>query len=112
MKIGVVGLGLIGGSMAKAIKENTKHTVLAYDIKESEYLNVFAEVGVIFVMFTAGLETNLKDVKSTGAAAFAVAACGVVLPLAAGTGIGALFLPNAEHGVFSWLFIGVIMTAT
>ncbi len=38
MKIGVVGLGLIGGSMAKAIKENTKHTVLAYDIKESEYL--------------------------------------------------------------------------
>ena len=33
-------------------------------------------------------------------------------PLAAGTGIGALFLPNAEHGVFSWLFIGVIMTAT
>lgn len=83
-----------------------------FPIKESEYLNVFAEVGVIFVMFTAGLETNLKDVKSTGVAAFAVAACGVILPLAAGTGIGALFLPNAEHGVFSWLFIGVIMTAT
>lgn len=38
MKIGIVGLGLIGGSMAKAIKENTDHTVLAYDIKESEYL--------------------------------------------------------------------------
>ena len=38
MIIGVVGLGLIGGSMAKAIKENTQHTVLAYDIKESEYL--------------------------------------------------------------------------
>lgn len=38
MIIGVVGLGLIGGSMAKAIKENTDHTVLAYDIKESEIL--------------------------------------------------------------------------
>lgn len=38
MTVGVVGLGLIGGSMAKAIKENTEHTVLAYDIKESEYL--------------------------------------------------------------------------
>ncbi len=36
MKIGVVGLGLIGGSMAKAIKENTKHTVLGFDIKISE----------------------------------------------------------------------------
>ena len=83
-----------------------------FPIKDSEYLKVFAEVGVIFVMFTAGLETNLKDVKSTGATAFAVAALGVFLPLAAGTGIGALFLPNAEHGVFTWLFIGVIMTAT
>lgn len=38
MKIGVVGLGLIGGSMAKAIKENTSHTVYGYDIKESEIL--------------------------------------------------------------------------
>ena len=83
-----------------------------FPIMESEYLKVFAEVGVIFVMFTAGLETNLKDVKKTGAAAFAVAACGVVLPLAAGTGVGALFLPSAEHGFFTWLFIGVIMTAT
>ncbi len=36
MKIGVVGLGLIGGSMAKAIKENTGHTVYGYDIKVSE----------------------------------------------------------------------------
>lgn len=36
MVIGVVGLGLIGGSMAKALKENTKHTVLGYDIKLSE----------------------------------------------------------------------------
>ena len=83
-----------------------------FPIRKSEYLKVFAEVGVIFVMFTAGLETNLKDVKKTGAAAFAVAACGVVLPLAAGTGVGALFLPSAEHGFFTWLFIGVIMTAT
>ena len=83
-----------------------------FPLKANPYLNAFAEVGVIFVMFAAGLETNLKDVKKTGGTAFLVAAAGVMLPLAAGTGIGALFLPNAEHGFFSWLFIGVIMTAT
>lgn len=32
MKIGIIGLGLIGGSIAKAIKENTNHFVLGYDI--------------------------------------------------------------------------------
>lgn len=83
-----------------------------FPLKQSEYLNIFAEVGVIFVMFTAGLETNLQDVKKTGGVAFLVATAGVLLPLAAGTGIGAIFLQNAEHGFFSWLFIGVIMTAT
>jgi prephenate dehydrogenase len=34
MKIGVIGLGLIGGSLAKAIKKNTTHTVFGKDINE------------------------------------------------------------------------------
>lgn len=35
MNIGIIGLGLIGGSMAKAIKENTDHQVFGYDMQES-----------------------------------------------------------------------------
>ena len=38
MNIGIVGLGLIGGSMARAIKENTEHKVYAYDISQSAML--------------------------------------------------------------------------
>lgn len=38
MKIGVVGLGLIGGSIAKSIKSKTSHTVYAYDIDEETML--------------------------------------------------------------------------
>ncbi|MDD3212342.1 MAG: prephenate dehydrogenase/arogenate dehydrogenase family protein, partial [Eubacteriales bacterium] len=34
MEIAIVGLGLIGGSIAKAIKKNTPHTVLGYDTDE------------------------------------------------------------------------------
>ncbi|MCL2634540.1 MAG: prephenate dehydrogenase [Oscillospiraceae bacterium] len=38
MNIGIVGLGLIGGSLAKVIKETTSHKVYAYDINESSFL--------------------------------------------------------------------------
>ncbi|MBP3447271.1 MAG: prephenate dehydrogenase [Clostridia bacterium] len=38
MNIGIVGLGLIGGSMAKAIKEMTAHKVYGYDILQSSLL--------------------------------------------------------------------------
>lgn len=35
MKVGVIGLGLIGGSLARAVKQNTEHTVLGWDISET-----------------------------------------------------------------------------
>ena len=38
MTIGIVGLGLIGGSIAKAVRQNTEHTVLGMDIAESVVL--------------------------------------------------------------------------
>ena len=38
MTVGIVGMGLIGGSMAKSIKLHTDHTVLGADVKESELL--------------------------------------------------------------------------
>lgn len=81
-----------------------------FPIKENEYLKAFAEVGVIFVMFTAGLETDLKEIKNTGVVSFLVALGGVLFPLGAGTLVGYLFIP--DKGFFTWLFVGVIMTAT
>ena len=46
MTIGIVGLGLIGGSLAKAIKDNTEHTILGFDIK-NEVLKKARLVGAI-----------------------------------------------------------------
>ena len=46
MQIGIVGLGLIGGSFARAIKEQTDHTVLAYDIDRSTILGA-SPIGAI-----------------------------------------------------------------
>ena len=42
-------------------------------------------IGVVLLMFSAGLETNLEDLKKSGPVAFAIACAGVAVPLAAGT---------------------------
>lgn len=68
----------------------------------------FSEIGVILLMFVAGLETDLKEMKLVGRTAFWAAAGGVVLPM-----IGGAFVARAFD--FSWresIFIGTVLTAT
>ena len=54
-------------------------------VAQSDFLAKMAEIGVVLLMFSAGLETDLKEMKKTGVAAFLIACCGVFIPLAGGT---------------------------
>ena len=84
-------------------------------IDKSEPLVFMAEIGVLMLMFSAGLETDLKEIKSTGAVALLVAAMGVIVPLGAGYLLYSGFFGFAAVGTnqfWTAIFIGVIMTAT
>ena len=73
-----------------------------------------AEIGVILIMFSAGIETDLKQIKKTGVAAIVITILGVVFPLLLGF-CASLILPDAEtptKTIFRNLFYGVILTAT
>ena len=84
-------------------------------LSASDFITCSAEIGVIILMFLAGLDTNLTELKQAGPAALVVALLGVILPL---LGCGALYyfyFPNVEgEGVhlLKAAFIGVIMMAT
>ena len=81
----------------------------------SDFLSQMAEIGVILLMFSAGLETNLKDLMKTGFKALLIACAGVFVPLVGGTLLYMGFYGSAPFGsdkFYSALFIGVIMTAT
>ena len=54
-------------------------------VKQTAFLSQMAEIGVLLLMFSAGLETNLKDLMKTGVMAFLIACVGVFVPLAGGT---------------------------
>lgn len=84
-------------------------------VRQTDFLSQMAEIGVILIMFSAGLGTNLKDLKKTGAAAFLIACAGVLIPLISGALLYMAFYGFAAVGTvefFRAVFVGVILTAT
>lgn len=82
-------------------------------IHSTEFLSQVSELGVIVMMFTAGLGTSLSDLKQTGKAGFLVALCGVIVPLIGGTILSLFFnTSTAPNAFIQNVFIGVVLTAT
>ncbi len=84
-------------------------------VQQTDFIVQMAEIGVILLMFSAGLETNLKDLIKTGPIALAIACAGVFIPLVGGTLLYMGFYGVAPWGsekFFTAVFMGVIMTAT
>ena len=81
----------------------------------SDTISVFAEIGVVLLMFSTGLGTNLKELIKAGPIATLIACVGVAVPLAGGTLLYSIFYGFAAVGsteFYKALFIGTIMTAT
>ena len=87
-------------------------------LKETNFIIQLSELGVILLMFSAGLDTDLKELKKTGKASFIIALFGVLIPLIGGFLVAYLFndldiMKGATTNVLLQnLFIGVILTAT
>ncbi len=80
----------------------------------STVLSIFSKIGVLFLMFSTGLETNIKELKSAGLASTLIACAGVAVPMIFGILIA---LPFSELGlgvtnIYNCVFIGAILTAT
>ena len=88
-------------------------------ISQSDFLIQTAEIGVIVLMFCAGMETDVHELKKAGLASFKIAMIGVLVPLAGGFLVAFFFNrpgmieSDAKCSLFLQnIFIGVILTAT
>lgn len=88
-------------------------------LADTAFIHEVAEIGVIVLMFCAGMETDIKELKASGKASFVIALCGVIVPLLGGFGVTWIFnrpgliQSNADASLFLQnIFIGVILTAT
>lgn len=116
LEIGILLLGAnIGGIISKKLKQPAVlgqilvGIVLGMGFMEmSEFINHISEIGVILLMFIAGLETDVDELKASGASSTTIAIAGVVFPVVL-VGGGAYFLTG--DWIIS-LFLGIISTAT
>ncbi len=84
-------------------------------VTENDFLAGMAEIGVILLMFSAGLETNLDNLKKSGLKATIIALAGVIIPLILGTVLYFCFYGFYAPGTTEFIeavFIGTILTAT
>ena len=84
-------------------------------VDQSDFILQMAEIGVILLMFSAGLETDLKELMKTGPIAALIACAGVFIPLVLGAFYYMVFYGFAPWGsneFYEAVFIGTILTAT
>ena len=84
-------------------------------LHETDFLTKSAEIGVIFLMFLAGLDTDFDDLKATGKSTVIIAFVGVLIPLGSGFLTYYLFFHGQRPDTMIFLesaFVGIVLTAT
>lgn len=88
-------------------------------LKETNLLMQLSEIGVIVLMFSAGLEADIHELRKSGKASAVIALFGVIVPLIGGLLIGYMFnrdsvIANDASAsiLLQNIFIGIILTAT
>lgn len=84
-------------------------------LHETDFLTKSAEIGVIFLMFLAGLDTDFDNLKAIGKSSVIIAFVGVLIPLGSGFLTYYLFFHGQRPDTMIFLesaFVGIVLTAT
>jgi len=95
---------VLGALLAGVILGPVILNLVQYD----DNIKLLSNLGVIMLMFLAGLETDMEQFKKAGKSSFVIALFGVLVPLVLGTLCAFLFFDNIIENIF----VGVILTAT
>lgn len=113
--LGALVAGVILGPVVNAIVGwSTGDGFFSQAAGSDQLFGMLSELGVIVLMFGAGLETDVQEMKKCGKASLIIAVIGVITPLIFGAGASYFFIddPNSQEKLLKSIFIGVVLTAT
>lgn len=120
--IGMLVAGILIGVLQFIPWTPLQDALFSTDIMSA--LKIMSKIGVVLIMFSAGLGTDLKKLKQTGVASVVITIFGIIVPMLFGFLVAFLFdyftpisLTNepgaiGEFNLLSDLFYGAILTAT
>jgi Kef-type K+ transport system membrane component KefB len=79
-------------------------------VRQLGALDLLAEIGVLFLLFQVGLESDVRKMVAVGASSLLVAILGVLAPMLLGYVVSSAFLPG-HHALTHW-FVGATLCAT
>ena len=77
-------------------------------VQDTEIVSIFSQIGVLLLMFLAGLETNLKELNRNLKASVFVAIGGIIAPIIGGYAASQYYGLSIEESIF----IGLLLSAT
>ena len=113
--IGMLFAGVLVGLLKYIPSPALQEILFSTEIKK--WLEVFAKIGVVLIMFSTGLGTDLKQLKAAGKPSVVITLFGVICPMALGALVAWAFLPASSifspgSELLTYLFYGAILTAT
>lgn len=114
---GMVIAGLLVGPALFAGLPGGFHGIINPTAEEMDVLKTFSQIGVVMILFSSGMETDLQELKRSGFAATMIALAGVLIPIGLGFGGAMAFMHGFGDGfskekALNALFIGCILAAT
>lgn len=104
---------LVAGLLLNLFQFIPGQNIFSNDAKEG--ISYLAKIGVILIMFSAGIETDLRKVKSTGIKSIVITLAGVIVPMGLGFLLTVLCFGGFQNIMNNYkeaLFYGTILTAT
>jgi K+:H+ antiporter len=109
----IAGLAL-GPSLLGALFPNLQHALFPAVKEQKAMLDAVAQFGILMLLLLTGMETDLKLVRQTGWASFAVSLAGIVIPFGCGVALGELLpdamLPDVGKRLVTSLFLGTALS--